>query len=311
VAAGLFGGYPVTGGFSRTAVNETAGARTPVASLVTAGVVLATIAFLTPLFQSLPNAALGAIIVAAVVGLIDVPEMRHIAAVKRSDLVGLGTAFLATLILGIEIGIAVAVVASMLVVFARMSKPHTAVLGHVPNTTNYRNVDRFSEAEAVNGMPIIRIDAALSFVNAAFVKKLILGQATAVSRTEPKALILDASGINDVDATGAEMLAEVLEDLDRQGVQLHLSGVKGPVRDVLHRCGIWDHLGSRVHASTFDAVAAVGNPDVAPLDPIARGIDERPTGEESSRPATPSPAPSSEGIASAETNVSTPVPLSQ
>ncbi len=121
VAAGLFGGYPVTGGFSRTAVNDTAGARTPLASLVTAGVVLATIAFLTPLFASLPNAALGAIIVMAVVGLVDVAEMRHIAEVKKSDLIGLSVAFFATLALGIELGILVAVVASMLVVFARMS----------------------------------------------------------------------------------------------------------------------------------------------------------------------------------------------
>ncbi len=88
VASGLFGGYPVTGGFSRTAVNDTAGARTPLASLITAGIVLATIAFLTPLFASLPNAALGAIIIMAVIGLVDVAEMRHIAEVKKSDLIG-------------------------------------------------------------------------------------------------------------------------------------------------------------------------------------------------------------------------------
>ena len=101
VASGMFGGYPVTGGFSRTAVNDTAGAKTPFASIITALIVLSTIAFLTPLFTSLPKAALGAIIVMAIIGLIDVKEMRHIAAVKKSDLIGLGVAFVATLALGI------------------------------------------------------------------------------------------------------------------------------------------------------------------------------------------------------------------
>ena len=162
MASGMFGGYPVTGGFSRTAVNDTAGARTPLASIITAVLVLLTVLFLTPLFSSLPKAALGAIIIVAVVNLIDVKEMRHIASVKRSDLIGLSVAFGATLVLGIELGILVAVVASMLVVFARMSKPHSAVLGRIPGTTSYRNVERFPEAEQRDGIRIVRIDAALS-----------------------------------------------------------------------------------------------------------------------------------------------------
>ncbi len=259
VAAGLFGGYPVTGGFSRTAVNDTAGARTPLASLITAGIVLVTIAFLTPLLASLPNAALGAIIIMAVIGLIDVAEMRHIAAVKKSDLIGLGVAFFATLILGIELGIVVAVVASMLVVFARMSMPHTAVLGHVDGTTSYRNVDRFPEARTVDGVTIVRIDAALSFVNALNLKRLLIRYADELE-TVPRTLVLDASGINDVDATGAEMLAEVITELDEREVALHLTDVKGPVRDVLRRAGIWDRLGARVHTCTHDAVDAARPP---------------------------------------------------
>ncbi len=273
VAAGLFGGYPVTGGFSRTAVNDTAGARTPLASLITAGIVLVTIAFFTPLLSSLPNAALGAIIVVAVIGLIDVREMRHIAAVKRSDLIGLGVAFFATLVLGIELGIAVAVVASMLVVFARMSRPHTAVLGRVPGTTSYRNVARFPEAECNAGVRVVRIDAAVSFVNAAPVKRLLLDEAATLDEA-PRALVLDASGINDVDATGAEMLVEVIEDLDERAVALHLADVKGPVRDVLRRAGIWERLGDRLYATTADAVDAVLADASGPADQRRHGIDE-------------------------------------
>lgn len=274
VAAGLFGGYPVTGGFSRTAVNASAGARTPLASIVTAAVVLLTLAFLTPLFDSLPNAALGAIIIVAVIGLFDVAEMRHIAAVKRSDLVGLTVAFVATLALGIEIGIGVAVVASMLVVFARMSTPHTAVLGRVPGTTTYRNVDRFADAETVAGVTVLRIDAAISFVNAAHVKRLLV---RAAERPGTTTLVLDASGVNDLDVTGAEMLREVLDDLDGRGVVLHVADVKGPVRDVLRRSGLWDRLGTRVHVSVADAVDAVARGLEGPVDQVGHAIDERAT----------------------------------
>lgn len=274
VASGLFGGYPVTGGFSRTAVNDTAGARTPLASIVTAAIVVATIAFLTPLFASLPNAALGAIIIMAVTGLIDVAEMRHIANVKKSDLIGLGVAFFATLVLGIELGILVAVVASMLVVFARMSLPHSAVLGHVEGTTSYRNTARFPEASTIDGIRIVRVDAALSFVNAVNVKKLILGHADEIE-DEPRALVLDASGINDLDATGAEMLDEVLIEMEERGVALHLADVKGPVRDVLRDAGIWQELGERVHTSTNDAVESIMEHRPAPFDQRRHGIDER------------------------------------
>ncbi len=274
VAAGLFGGYPVTGGFSRTAVNDTAGARTPLASIITAGIVLATIAFLTPLFASLPNAALGAIIIMAIVGLIDVAEMRHIAKVKKTDLIGLAVAFAATLALGIELGILVAVVASMLVVFARMSMPHSAVLGLVDGTTSYRNTARFPEARTIDGVRIVRIDAALSFVNAVNVKKLLLALADGITQ-EPRALLLDASGINDLDATGAEMLLELLAEMDDRNVVLHLAEVKGPVRDVLRSADIWEQMGNRIHTSTNDAVTAIAAGEPGPNDQRLHGIDER------------------------------------
>jgi sulfate permease, SulP family len=282
VASGLVGGYPVTGGFSRTAVNDTAGARTPLASIVTAVIVVATLAFLTPLFSSLPQAALGAIIIMAVVGLVDVAEMRHIAGVKRSDIISMAVAFVATLVLGIEIGIAVAIVTSMLVVFARMSSPHTAVLGRVEGTTTYRNVARFDDVERAEGIQIVRIDAAISFVNSANVKRLLIEQAASVDRA-PRALILDASGINDLDATGADMLAEVVATIDETGVALHLAEVKGPVRDVLRRAGIWERLGQRIHPGVHEAVEAIRSGLIGPLDQRAAGVDEcrdRPAGDD-------------------------------
>ena len=274
VASGLFGGYPVTGGFSRTAVNDTAGARTPLASIVTAVLVLLTVVFLTPLFSALPNAALGAIIIVAVLNLIDVKEMRHIATVKRSDLIGLSVAFVATLVLGIELGILVAVVASMLVVFARMSKPHSAVIGRIPDTTSYRNVDRFPEAQTQDGVRIVRIDAALSFVNSQHVKRLLLDEAAGFGG-EPGTLILDCSGINDIDATGAETLAEIITEFDEGTTTLVLTDVKGPVRDVLRRSGLWDRLAGRIHATPHQAVETLEGVRSAPGSLRGAGIDER------------------------------------
>ena len=273
VVSGLFGGYPVTGGFSRTAVNDAAGARTPLASLITAGLVLVTIAFFTPLFENLPKATLGAVIIVAVVNLVDVREMRHIGRVKRSDLVGLGIAFGATLVLGIEIGIAVAVVSSMLVVFARMSRPHSAVLGRIPGTTSYRNLDRFPEAETTPGTRVVRIDAALSFVNAQHVKRLLLGEAEKLGGSG--ALVLDCSGINDLDATGAETLSEVIDEFDGSPVALHLCDVKGPVRDVMRRAGLWDRLTGRLHATAHQAVESVAGGGPAGAEMRGAGIDER------------------------------------
>jgi SulP family sulfate permease len=274
VASGLFGGYPVTGGFSRTAVNATAGARTPLASIVTAAIVTATIAFFTPLLSSLPNAALGAVIIMAVIGLVDVAEMRHIARVKKSDLIGLNVAFVATLVFGIELGILIAIVASMLVVFARMSMPHSATLGHVKGTTTYRNIERFPEATTSDGVTVVRVDAALSFVNVTNVKKLLLAHAENLVDADPGVLLLDASGINDIDATGVEMFCELMSELDEQGVALHLADVKGPVRDVLHRAGVWDLLGQNIHPCTHDAVEVIAGRRMPPADQRSHGIDE-------------------------------------
>ena len=275
VTAGLFGGYPVTGGFSRTAVNDSAGARTPLASVITAAIVLVTIAVLTPLFENLPKAALGAIIIVAVINLVDIAEMRHIAVVKRTDLVGLGVAFLATLVLGIEVGIGIAVVASMLVVFARMSKPHDAVLGRIPGTTSWRNLERFPDAETIPGIDVVRIDAAMSFVNAQHVKRLLTDRAARLA-VEPRALVLDCSGINDIDATGAETLSEILADIDDSPVTLHLCDVKGPVRDVLRRAGLWQRLEGRIQATAHQAVEVItGAADPAPGDLRAAGLEER------------------------------------
>lgn len=266
VGAGLFGGYPVTGGFSRTAVNAEAGARTKLAALITAAIVTLVIVALTPLFQQLPSATLGAIVVVAVAKLFDLAETGHIRRLKTADFVTLVVAFLATLAFGVELGIGIAVVASIVVVAVRMMTPHTAELGRLPGTTLYRNVERFPEAERVPGVAVLRFDVSLSYLNVEFLKRRVQRLVDG-SDDGLRAIVLDASGVNDIDTSALEAFTELAQDLDERGIAVHLAGVKGPVRDVLMRSGTYQQLGDRVHDQVHDAVLAL-TPRGAP-DPTA------------------------------------------
>lgn len=259
IGAGLAGGYPVTGGFSRTAVNADAGARTKLAGIIAAALVLVVIVAFTPLFRQLPAATLGAIVLVAVAKLVDVREMRHVRAVKTSDLITMIVAFVATLALGIELGIAVAVAASLVVVAARMMAPHTAVLGRLPGTTIYRNLERFPDAERVPGIEVVRFDVSLSHLNVEFMKRRV---ARLVDEAPPglDAVVIDASGVNDIDTSAVEALDELITELGSKGVAVHLAAVKGPVRDVLMRAGLYQRLGERVHPDVDHAVVALTGP---------------------------------------------------
>lgn len=262
LASGLFGGYPVTGGFSRTAVNASAGAKSKWAAVITAGLILLVLIALTPLFTELPQATLGAVVLLAVASLLDVAEMRHIAHVKRADAVTMGAAFVATLVLGVELGIAVSAVTSMVVVFIRMMRPHTAVLGRLPGTATYRNVDRFPEAEVVPGVVIVRFDVSLSYLNVEFMKSRIRELVDATDGAH--ALVLNMEGVNDIDTAAIETLQEMVEELADRGVVVHLAALKGPVRDVLARTSLAGEVAG-VHLEVDHAVQALALQAAAPV----------------------------------------------
>jgi sulfate permease, SulP family len=272
VAAGVFGGQPVTGGFSRTAVNATAGARTPLASVVSSGLIVLVLLLFTGLFTQLPQAVLGAIVIAAVASLFDLHEMRHIVAVKRSDAATMAISFVATLVLGVELGIAVAVAVSLVVVFARIMKPHSAEVGRLPGGETYRNIHRFPEAQVVPGIGVLRIDVSLNFANVAFLKQRL----RRLEVDHPEGLhhiVLDGAGINDVDASAEAALADLVDEYDDRGISIHLAGMKGPVRDVLMRSGLWVRMIERVHPSVHVAVQSItGGVDQAER---LSGLDER------------------------------------
>ncbi len=237
----FFGAYPVTGGFSRTAVNAQAGAKTGLASAITAIVIAISLLFLTPLFYFLPKAVLAAIVMSAVFGLIDVQELRHLWKVKRSDAGLLLLTFVVTLFVGIEEGIVVGVIASLALFVRRSTKPHHAVLGRLPGTTAYRNLERFPEATPIDGIVIWRFDASFYFANASFFRDQV--DRLLLKADDVHALILDASGINDLDASAETMLHDIHQRLEAADVRLYLAGVKGPVRDVMKRGGLDVALG--------------------------------------------------------------------
>jgi len=259
LVGGLFQGYPVTGGFSRTAVNAQAGARTGVAAVITAAVIALTLLFLTPLFHSLPKAVLAAIIMVAVFGLIDVREVKHLWHVKRGDLLQLGVTFVATLSLGIEEGILVGVATALLGFVVRTTRPHTAVLGRLPGTDVWRNVQRFPEAEIEPGVLALRVDAQFYFGNVTFLKGFVsdaLRRRAREDRTPVRAVVLDASSINQLDSSADSALHEIAQDLRARGVDLWLANVKGPVRDVMQRSGFDRVLGADHFTYSVDAAVA-------------------------------------------------------
>lgn len=242
----MFGGYPVTGGFSRTAVNDQAGARTPAAAIVTAGVIALTLLFLTPLFHFLPNAVLAAIIMTAVFGLVDLAEVKHLWQVDRADLVLLVITFLATLGFGIEQGILAGVGASMLWFVVRSTRPHHAVLGRVGDAGEWRNVQRDQAAVPVAGVLAVRMDAQFYYGNVSFLKDTLQRlEAEALQRDGGPliAVVVDATAMNQLDSSAAGALRQLVEDYAARGVAFYLAGVKGPVMDTLRRAHLVELIG--------------------------------------------------------------------
>jgi SulP family sulfate permease len=276
VTAGFFQGYPVAGSFSRTAVNAATGARTPLAGLVTAGVIAVTLLAAAPLFRSLPKAVLASVVFMAVTSLVDVGEARRLWRVKRSDFYLLALSFWATLGLGIERGILVAVAASLLVVLSQTARPHTAVLGRVPGTTSFRNVERTPGAITMPGVIVLRVDAPLYFANADF----LAGTLHEVESAHPhqlRVMILDFSSVTDLDSSADAVLAEVADDYAARGVEFYLANVKGIILDVMRRSGLYARLGpARFFFSTHEAV-----------DSARRLLEDREIALEPGEPALP------------------------
>ena len=232
VGGALVQSYPVTGGFSRTAINDQSGAKTGVASIISALLIILTLLFLTPLFYFLPNAILASVIMVAVFGLIDIKEALHLWIANRSDFWMLVVTFVATLSLGIEQGIGIGVLLSLAMIIFKTTRPHVAVLGRVPNTIFYRNMERFDQLEERKDILIVRFDAQMYFANSNFLRDNI-EELVALKGDGIRALIINAESINDIDSSAILAIEEILTDLNNKQIELFFSGVKGPVRDAM------------------------------------------------------------------------------
>lgn len=242
VGAAFFQGYPVTGGFSRTAVNDQAGARSGLASIISAGLIALTLLFLTPLFFYLPKAVLAAVILVAVVGLIDLRAAIELWKNDRADFWMLLATFLVTLTLGIETGIITGVVLSLGLVILRSTRPHIAVLGRVPGSDFYRNIERFPDLEQRPDVLVVRFDGPLYFANLNYFRDR-LEELIADKGERLRLVVLNADSISYLDSSAVHMLHDWVIDLRNRGLQLSVTSAIGPVRDTLKRWGLIELIG--------------------------------------------------------------------
>lgn len=254
LGAAFTGGFPVTGGFSRSVVNFDAGAETPAAGAFTAlGLAIAAVA-LTPLVYFLPKATLAATIVVAVLSLVDFGILKRTWAYSRADFFAVAATILVTLGVGVEAGVSAGVILSIVLHLMKTSRPHVAEVGLVPGTQHFRNVRRH-RVETDPTLLTLRVDESLYFVNARFLEDLI--QDRIARAPEIRNVVLMGTAINAIDFSALESLEAINTRLKDQGIGFHLSEVKGPVEDRLRRSHLLEQLNGRVFLSQYDAWRAL------------------------------------------------------
>lgn len=255
VGAAFSGAYPVAGSFTRSSVNAAAGGRTPVSVLACAVVILVTLLWLTPAFEHLPHAALAAIVIASVWGLIDFRAIGAHWRFYRPDVVTHFATLAGVLLAGVEAGLLLGVSVSVVLFMRGSSRPHIAVVGRLGDSTHFRNVERY-EVRTWPHVVAARVDESLYFANANQVESR-LWALCGEGRTETRHLVLVMTAVNFIDTTGLEMLHRLNDRLDRAGVALHLCEAKGPVRDQLAHVALADWLTGDVFGTTDEAFNAL------------------------------------------------------
>ena len=251
ISAALTGGFPVTGGFARSVVNFDAGAQTPAAGVLTAvGITLATV-FLTPALYFLPKATLAATIVVAVLSLVDLGILKRTWAYSKSDFVAVVSTLVATLALGVELGLVVGVGLSLALYLFRTSRPHIAEVGLVSGTEYFRNLTRHKVRTSPQLLSL-RVDESLYFANSRALEDQINN--AVASHPQLMHVVLQCSAINDIDASALESLETIEKRLGDSGIKLHLSEVKGPVMDRLEKTHFLAGLSGNVYLTHFQAI---------------------------------------------------------
>ncbi len=253
IASALSGGYPVTGGFARSVVNFSAGAQTPAAGMISAVLMAVVIAGFTGGFHYLPHAVLAATIIVAVTALIDIDSLVEAWHYDKGDAMSLLLTFLGVIFLGVEEGILLGVVLSLAVLVWRSSHPHMAVVGRVPGTEHFRNIDRH-QVETLPGLVALRIDESLYFANA----QVLESKVEWLVQTHPgtRCILLILSAVNQLDSTALGILTELEKSLASRNISLQFSEVKGPVLDRLRPTPLGERMRNRIYLSTHQAFVA-------------------------------------------------------
>lgn len=260
--AAFFMGYPVTGGFSRTAVNDQSGAKTALASIISVGLIIITLLFLTELFFFLPKSILAAVVMVAVYGLIDAKTPKLLWKTDRTDFLLLMITFVSTLTLGIVTGIIIGMILSLVAVLYKASRPHMAKLAQVPNTTIYRNTERFPDLIEGKDELFIRIDGQIYFANISFIQKKV--EAWEKEKGENlKKVILNFESVISLDSTGAHEIEDWINNWHKKGIQVAIAGARGPVRDILVKWNMIEKLGEDyVFINMKDAVQFLNKEEI-------------------------------------------------
>lgn len=250
IASAFSGGFPVTGGFARSVVNFSAGAQTPASGIVSAVLMAFVIAGLTHWFYYLPQAVLSATIIVAVLGLIDTHTLKEAWHYDKADAVALLLTFAGVIIFGVEEGIIIGVAMSLAVLVWRSSHPHMALVGRVPGTEHYRNIERH-QVEVIPGLIALRIDESIYFANSQLIAEKIEGLLAEKPATNCVLLILSA--VNQLDTTALGMLTDLEKTLQARNISLEFAEIKGPVQDRLGQTELGARMQNKIFLSTHQA----------------------------------------------------------
>ncbi|XP_041992365.1 sulfate transporter 1.3-like [Salvia splendens] len=253
--------YVATGSFSRSAVNYMAGCKTAMSNIVMSCVVLLTLFLITPLFKYTPNAILASIIISAVVGLLDYEAMILIWKIDKFDFVACMGAFFGVVFIGVEMGLLIAVAISLAKILLQVTRPRIALLGRVPRTSVYRNIQQYPEATKISGLLIVRVDSAIYFSNSNYVRERILRILEDEEEMEKQKihhLIIDMSPVSDIDTSGIHSMEDLHKALKKRDIELVLANPGQAVLDKLHASDFAEVVGDeRIFLTTGDAVSTL------------------------------------------------------
>jgi SulP family sulfate permease len=262
LGAALGHGYPVAGGLSQSAVNDKAGAHTPLALLAASTTLALCLLFLTGLLENLPKAVLAAVVLTAILGLFDFRGLLYMWRVSRMDFYAATTAIMGVLLLGILQGILLAALISILLLLARASRPHVALLGRVPGTNSYSDLARHPENEPLGSVIACRPEASLLYVNAGSVLETVMASVLK-NRSKIRAVVCDLSASPYLDLAGARILHALHDELAAQGIALQIVGARGRVRDLLRADGLAEKVGGLERAVSLDDAISAARKRVA------------------------------------------------